>query len=867
VSTPSLAFSSGSPGTAVLPQSFTVASTGSPLSFGTSVQYLGGPTGWLSVTPPSGLTPATITANVDTTNLTIGNYSAIIGVTSGTNQGGYVNVSLSVGNSNPLLGIAASPAALSLTAPSGGASTSQSVSITAQNTFGGTISVSIPNGTPWLSATPQFAFTPALINVTANPIGLSPGIYYGTVSVIATSGYSLSIPVTFNVNPGGGGTGTFSVSPGSLTFNYQFGMSLPPPQPVLVSNAAGAVLYTATTSAAWLLVSTTQNQPGSTQATGITNGTLYVSVNPVNFSYGQYTGTIAITGSNTITQYVQVTLNVGNTPFLVSLPSALSFSWQIGSSTPPPQTLTITSTSSVLSYTATVSNGFAWLNISPATGVTNGVNTITVGVYPYPLAPGNYSGTITVTSPSSASPLNIPVSLTVLSQTTGNGLIFTPSSLSFQARPSDSPTSQTLYVSSAAPGIAFQATTQSGANWLTVSPSSANTPAILTVTANPTILSTPGTYNGQINITSAAGNTNIPVLITITSSTPAGTLTVAPTQLSFNYGPSGLDFPSQTIALNSTGSPISFSAVASTVSGGNWLGVSPVSGTTPASLTVTVGSVSSLSPGTYNGIITISPAGGASATQTVAVTLTVKSPAAAPSIVTILNSATQLPGPISPGEMLEITGSSLGPIPAALVNVLPAGAVDSTISGTKVYFDNVVAPLLYAGADRIAAVVPYELYGRTSTQVHVEVNGVQSTPVSLLITDSSPGIFTIEGTSQGQGKILNQDGSVNGQTNAAAPGSIVSIFATGFGQTTPVGQDGRLIVTDLRTPLLPVSVFIGGTPATVTYAGSAPGFVCGFIQVNAVIPNGLAGTQLPVKLLVGNAVSPDGVTLAVGAGQ
>jgi uncharacterized protein (TIGR03437 family) len=56
-------------------------------------------------------------------------------------------------------------------------------------------------------------------------------------------------------------------------------------------------------------------------------------------------------------------------------------------------------------------------------------------------------------------------------------------------------------------------------------------------------------------------------------------------------------------------------------------------------------------------------------------------------------------------------------------------------------------------------------------------------------------------------------------------------YATGEGQTAPGGVDGKLSSTSIL-PVLPVSVTVGGIPATVQYAGGAPGEVAGLMQVN-----------------------------------
>ena len=105
---------------------------------------------------------------------------------------------------------------------------------------------------------------------------------------------------------------------------------------------------------------------------------------------------------------------------------------------------------------------------------------------------------------------------------------------------------------------------------------------------------------------------------------------------------------------------------------------------------------------------------------------------------------------------------------------------------------------------------------------------------------------------------------MNSAANPAAPGSVISIYATGEGQTSPAGVTGSVSGTNGKTPLLPVTLTIGAIEATVEYAGSAPEEVAGVLQVNAVVPQGVApGAAVPITLSVGGVASQSGVAIAV----
>jgi uncharacterized protein (TIGR03437 family) len=92
---------------------------------------------------------------------------------------------------------------------------------------------------------------------------------------------------------------------------------------------------------------------------------------------------------------------------------------------------------------------------------------------------------------------------------------------------------------------------------------------------------------------------------------------------------------------------------------------------------------------------------------------------------------------------------------------------------------------------------------------------------------------------------------------------VIVLFETGEGQTNPAGVDGLIASGVLPKPVLPVSLKIGDVAAVIQYYGAAPGLVAGIMQVNAVVPAGIASGSVPVVLTVGNASSQPGLTISV----
>ena len=220
-------------------------------------------------------------------------------------------------------------------------------------------------------------------------------------------------------------------------------------------------------------------------------------------------------------------------------------------------------------------------------------------------------------------------------------------------------------------------------------------------------------------------------------------------------------------------------------------------------------------------------------------------------------------GGVSPGQLVTFFGKDMGPVQLAGARFDGAGLVASSVAGTRVLFDDVPAPIIYTSAGQLSVVVPYSVEGKATTQVQVEFEGRRSNPIALPVNLAAPAIFTADSSGRGQGAILNQNGTLNNIRNQADKGSVVVLYLTGEGATTPTGVDGRPSGAGAPRPKLPVNVSIGGVDALVEYAAGAPGLVAGVMQINVRVPLSVQGGELPVVVSVGSAVSRSNVTVAV----
>ena len=314
-----------------------------------------------------------------------------------------------------------------------------------------------------------------------------------------------------------------------------------------------------------------------------------------------------------------------------------------------------------------------------------------------------------------------------------------------------------------------------------------------------------------------------------------------------------------------------------TTSRERWLSVSDWSGVktsvpdtlltlqTPEYLRVRV-DPSGLDLGRYEALITIRSSEARNPIIEFRVTLSVvrTPPSFTPSGV--VNSASYRRGPVAPGEMVTIFGTNLGPPSLTTLQLDDAGLVSTALAGTRVLFNGLPAPIIYAMSSQVGVVVPYAVVSSLTTAVEVEYIGIRSEPVVLAVAAAAPGLFTANALGSGQGAILNQDYSANSSENPAPRGSVVMLFGSGEGLTTPPGVDGKLAEPPLARPNLPVAVTVAGTKADIEYAGGAPGLVAGLLQVNVRIPLTTAPGSQPVLLTVNDSspvTSQQGVTVAV----
>ncbi|HUE03369.1 MAG TPA: hypothetical protein VMR62_27650 [Bryobacteraceae bacterium] len=756
---------------------------------------------WLTATANTSYTPAVVTATANSINLPGGTYQGSITVTPAVGGALVIPVTLQVGPNT----LTASPTTFAFTYTQGGTVPAAQVWQLNSPLSNDTYVAGATSTGNWLlvnGATANVSGAlPAMLNVTVNPAGLAPGNYQGSVTATDAAGGIQTATVTLAV------TGLSSVvNPDSLVFVAQAGGPAPTPQVVYVEGF-GAATFTATVTGAWLSVSSTSG-PAPAQLT--------ISANPTGLAAGTYSGTIEIDVETHVAN-IEVTLLVSANPVLTVSPGSFIFSYNGGTPAPLPENLAV-SASSGSSQSFSIAPGVpSWLRVGSSESSPSTPTNLAITVAPQTLPTGTYLAQVILTPGGSGGvPVIVPVLVLV-----GNAPAVVPqvTSLAFSASAGAGPQNQIVQVSASSPtSFAAVATTVTGGDWLSVTPANgtANLVTPLTVTADASSLGG-GTYQGTVTLTTSGGVVS-QIAVSFTVSGTSAPFNVSPTTLAFAYTQNGPVPAAQSLQI--TGSQ-SFTAVAATTSGGNWLAVTPASGTNSATLNVSV-TPASLAPGTYDGTITVTPAGGVA--QTVSVTLAVYAPSSLISTPSTLSFAYSGSGPVPPAQILSITSGGAATTFTATASSSGWLSVSPTATTTPATLSVSVNPANLGGGTYDGSII---LTGQSGT-LQLSIG------VTLTVTVLPP---TIQ-------RVVNGASYLSG---SIAPGELVTVFGTSLGPTTGVGAaiDSNGYI---EGSLANVSVTFNGYPGPILYASAG--------QINTIVPYELSGaTDATVEVMFGGSRS------------
>jgi uncharacterized protein (TIGR03437 family) len=268
---------------------------------------------------------------------------------------------------------------------------------------------------------------------------------------------------------------------------------------------------------------------------------------------------------------------------------------------------------------------------------------------------------------------------------------------------------------------------------------------------------------------------------------------------------------------------------------------------------------------------------GANTNDRIYTTNTIVSPAVCDlSVLPILSAAVNAAsysGPISANSLISLFGTGFQPFGQSRAlsdSDIASRSVPTLLSCAAVEVNRVRAPLFYAGYGQLNVVVPSGIAAGPA-EVRVVLNpsahAIYSSPITVIAASAAPAVFTVDGKRAaaqfaGTGTLVGDPATVTGAL-PAKPGDMVTLWATGLGDTNP-RVEAAAIVPAAAPTVNPVTVLLNGTalPAeNVLYAGMAPGLMAGVYQINIRIPSGVTAGDGGVKLMVSGLASQDGVSL------
>lgn len=595
----------------------------------------------------------------------------------------------------------------------------------------------------------------------------------------------------------------------------------------------------------------------------------------------------------------------GQQNLLTVSPNQLTFNPGSGS-----QNITVVSnTGAALNYT--VSSSASWLSTSSTSGMTPSV--VIVSAAPGSMNTGSYAGFITISTAGFTQ--TIPVTLNVNAMT-NSSIIGSPSSLTFNfPSGATNPRTQSLVLSS--PNGIFSytaaATTGSGGNFLTLGQSSGSSNSPLSVTVNPTGLGN-GSYIGSVTI-NGVGNTGIVIPVYVNVGT-TGAINIFPEYLNFAYQ-TGTSAPlSQGILLTTTtGNPISYTTTVDTSScTGNWLTVTPQSGTAPGPLVVSI-NPAGLVAGACPGSIYIYAPGAVNQTIAIPVVLTVANtpllnvPSFGPSFY--FQTGATMPGT----QMFQLTNTSpstpttygIYSTPASggpdFLTVTPAGGTTpgnlafalnpANIMGLApgTYAENVAFPTgagnaMVATVDLIVGANPFLLAPATPVSFNYQTGQMAPASQTINLTSTGgpvaynaytaafncPGFFSVSPTAGTTALQAGQQTQLTVTLNTANLNAPQTCNGEVF-LSTPGGQIPPIIIpvsaTVSGTPLLSLSqqsinltLTSGATmpiPTTIQLSSTDPKTVISY-SATVTLNNGGNGW---LAVTAGTGMSPDTLTVTV----
>ena len=728
-------------------------------------------------------------------------------------------------------------------------------------------------GGAWLRVTTDSTRMPALVRIAAEPGGLGPGVYRGSVTVTtdAATTRTTTVPVTLTIN--NVRAANIEARPLALRFGAGRGSGRLPWQAIQVSNPGpGSVDFTVDTTAPWLTVGAERSVARNVQP-----AVLRVRASAEGLAPGTYRAAVRLTPLGRPPVLVPVSLTVSQAPeTLITAQSGLTFTSVQGGPPPAAKPFHVLSTGSA--------GGYFWEAAPASTQGTRLLTTVNppsnasrpdvpsgseVRADPEGLGAGLYFGDVRLTTASAEnSPRLISTVLQVLPAQSVIPLELSSAGLLLTA-PAGGATStaqgiQVRNLSRSPATVDFQLAGDArffsalGSGSRTIAPGESRR---LEVRADVSTIGA-GVHKAVLYVQSS-GDPQVRAVDVTLVATPVGTrctpsrLVAAPLTHSDGFLVAGaLPVSMEFRVVDDCGEPLNsgaFLVTPSNASGsahllpvgdGRWAGTWPVLQNTASPVSLNYFVEDPERNLQTSGVI----AGSITATNVPVITEDA-----------VVSAASFFRGaPLSTGGFFSIFGAQL----ADGRQSAPRLPLPFNLGATRVQIGDREAPLFFAGDQgtfaQINGIVPYLLIPNTLQQIAVWRGSLRSPYLDVAVAAAQPAVFTVTQSGSGQGIVVDGENPtvIAGPANPVPRGRIVVIYCEGLGPANPALIAGQAAPADPPAVARnPVTVTIGGQPATVLFAGLTPG-LAGLYQINVVVPESApAGDTVPLVVTVGGLAS------------
>lgn len=226
----------------------------------------------------------------------------------------------------------------------------------------------------------------------------------------------------------------------------------------------------------------------------------------------------------------------------------------------------------------------------------------------------------------------------------------------------------------------------------------------------------------------------------------------------------------------------------------------------------------------------------------------------------LVNLATQLPSPASPGAMMMLYSPELSPDESVELTPGADGHYPVASNSVRLLWGDTAAELVRISKNSMTFLVPWDVGSRQTVGINLFRPGTRS-PNTLPAAPSAPGLFTVDPRGTGQAAALNQDGSANSSENPAFRGHDLTFSVTGIGRFSEQ-MDNSNPPAGALTPVQRLEVELGEAPVEVLGISSTeqPGKYHVRVRISDATP---VGDGVSAFIISGGTRSQFGVTVSI----